>query len=496
MVAGTYNFTVTATYTCQYGGASSQTSSNISITVNPGSTSSYSNNLFALSGSGTEFSGFAVGRDSVQSGMVINGMNNLAGISVTSSTAALGEDAAGYFYFIPNVTNTGSATIYAMNANGSSQTSIATTDINGSSDNSNLGFVRLGIDANGMGWILASNNKSQLYLANFKANGLAQTTINIINSNVGVDGGGSPSTFSSGDLAFDNHGVMYALANDPTGNTFIYTMTPSLNSNYVTLKWTLVDPNGNNFTGTVNGCAFDSAGSMYISTANGLYFIDATTVNTAGVGTVKTRLAYNGSGFTDLATNVFPDKTTLPVEFISFSVTQQNSNALLQWSTEAQVNNDYYDVERSPDGLNFTGIGKVASVGNPNTVQNYQYSDNLSGLSGVIYYRIKEVDQDGNSYYSSTLALHLDGALSSTAFSAYPNPFASSINISASSSIAQNGELVISNIAGQQVIRQQISLLQGQNTVLVGNLNTLQPGIYFVQLITGQNTITQKLVKQ
>src|SRR5579871_927799 len=389
-VAGTYTFTVTAGYMCQYGSATNNVSANVVVTVNSGSTTTYPTNLFALSSSGTAFTGFAIGTDSAHSGMVINGMNSLSSISAATTSAALGEDIAGYFYFMPNVTNTGNVTLYAMKHDGSSQTSVATIDINGSNDNSNLGFVRLGIDPSGYGWILASNNSSTLYLARFVAAQLNSTAITVINSNVGVQGGGSAATFGSGDLAFDKRGIMYALANDANNNTYIYTMDPSLNINYVTRKWTLVDPNGNNFTGSVNGCAFDSAGSMYISTSNGLYFIDATTINTAGAGTVKTRLAYNGSGFTDLATNIFPPKTTLPITLASFSVTKQGNNALVQWSTETEVNSNYVDVERSTNATDFEKVGSVSASGNTNTLQNYQFTDPLNGLSGVVYYRLKE----------------------------------------------------------------------------------------------------------
>ena len=149
-----------------------ETTDDVTVTVSSGSTSTYHSNLFALSSSGSSFSGFAVGSDSATSGMVINGLTSVASITTTTSSAALGEDVGGYFYFMPNVSNTGNVTLYAMMHDGSHQTSVATIDINGSSDNSNLGFVRLGIDPSGFGWILASNGSNSLYLAKFQTNAL------------------------------------------------------------------------------------------------------------------------------------------------------------------------------------------------------------------------------------------------------------------------------------------------------------------------------------
>jgi plastocyanin len=495
-VAGTYNFTVTANYSYQYGSGGDQATSNVSVTVNSGSTTTYPNNLFALSSSGSSFSGFAVGADSATSGMIINGMNSVGSITTTSSSAALGEDVAGYFYFMPNVSNTGNVTLYAMKHDGTSQTSVATADINGSSDNSNLGFVRLGIDPSGWGWILASNNSNTLYLARFQTNQLGATTISVVNSNVGVSGGGSASTFGSGDLAFDKNGTMYALANDANNNTYIYTMVPSLNTTFVTRRWTLVDPNGNNFTGSVNGCAFDSAGSMYISTSNGLYYIDATTINTAGAGTVKTRLAYNGSGFTDLATNIFPPSTTLPITLVSFTATKQGSNALLQWSTQTENNSSYIDIERSSDAVNFAKVGSVSAAGTTNTIQNYQFTDPLAGLSGTVYYRLREVDIDGNSNYSKIIALRLDGSSVSASFSIYPNPFVSAVKIISTADASTEGTVTISNISGQRIYSQIVALQEGQNVLPINNLSNLQPGVYIVQLITNGNILSQKIIKQ
>ena len=132
------------------------------------------------------------------------------------------------------------------------------------------------------------------------------------------------------------------------------------------------------------------------------YFIDATTINTAGAGTVQTRLAYNGSGFTDLATNIFPPKTTLPITLISFTATKQGSNALIQWSTETEINSNYVDVERSTNATDFDKVGSVTASGNTSTVQNYINSLINKWFVWNSYYRLK-VDIDGQVNYSKLL---------------------------------------------------------------------------------------------
>jgi hypothetical protein len=111
------------------------------------------------------------------------------------------------------------------------------------------------------------------------------------------------------------------------------------------------------------------------------------------------------------SSNEFADYTlsdslsvALPVTFINFDGTLHNNQALLNWSTAAELNNKGFEVEKSADGQTFTGIGFVRGNGNSSLVNNYNYTD-IKVLSGYNYYRLKQVDIDGNFNYSSTIRL-------------------------------------------------------------------------------------------
>jgi len=92
----------------------------------------------------------------------------------------------------------------------------------------------------------------------------------------------------------------------------------------------------------------------------------------------------------------------LPVELTTFSgALNSNGDAILNWSTASEKNSDYYQVERSTNGMNFNHIGKVYAAGNSNEELSYTFKDDFSDIKSIassqLYYRIKQVDVDGLS---------------------------------------------------------------------------------------------------
>jgi len=115
--------------------------------------------------------------------------------------------------------------------------------------------------------------------------------------------------------------------------------------------------------------------------------------------------------------------TPLPVTLTSFSVKQQGSEALLQWSTATELNSDYFTVERSTGDLEkFTVIDRQEGNGTANTAHHYSAFD-TKPVQGKNYYRLKQVDFDGNYSYSDIEVLDFDGGvIDGPIMKVYPNP--------------------------------------------------------------------------
>lgn len=115
-----------------------------------------------------------------------------------------------------------------------------------------------------------------------------------------------------------------------------------------------------------------------------------------------------------LVTNVQP----LPVTDLNFDAIKVDREALLKWTTSSELNSDYYSVQRSNNGVNWTEIGVVQAAGSSQNLIDYNFTD-PSPVSGINYYRINQFDQDGSYFTSEVRSLNFGGPVALV----YPNPF-------------------------------------------------------------------------
>lgn len=97
----------------------------------------------------------------------------------------------------------------------------------------------------------------------------------------------------------------------------------------------------------------------------------------------------------------------LPVELISFHVTQKGNMAQLLWSTSMEHNSHSFTIMRSTDGKLFSPIGTVNAAGNSQSVLNYSFEDVDLPSNGIVYYQLVTTDLDGSTENSSIRLLHL-----------------------------------------------------------------------------------------
>lgn len=110
----------------------------------------------------------------------------------------------------------------------------------------------------------------------------------------------------------------------------------------------------------------------------------------------------------------------LPVKWLSISASENLGGVEVSWSTASEENNDYFVVERSLDAEYWLPIGTVEGAGNSNEVLNYAFLDNAT-TDVVTYYRVKQVDFDGEFEYSKIVA-YVPGTSKGVSEGLYPNP--------------------------------------------------------------------------
>ncbi len=92
----------------------------------------------------------------------------------------------------------------------------------------------------------------------------------------------------------------------------------------------------------------------------------------------------------------------LPVTFTSIAATASAGAITIKWSTATEINADYFDIQRSNDGQQFSSIGRVAASGNSSSPRTYSYRDE-NATAGTWYYRVAETDLDGRIQYSKVV---------------------------------------------------------------------------------------------
>ena len=239
-----------------------------------------------------------------------------------------------------------------------------------------------------------------------------------------------------------------------------------------------------NFDTSLNNC--NDIASSYTVADNPVTTADVTFTTGAvtEVAQVPTAEPYSlSSQVTTVCENV------LPLNLVRFAYTKNGNSILLSWSTTAEVNTSYFDVERSADARNFAPIGKVTARNTPNQ-NDYQYAD-ARPLSGVNYYRLKMVDADGKYKYSPYISTANNKNVDYVIF---PNPVQNNIFLTINSKIQTAMTVTVADMQGRAVLRTVFNVNEGVTTKDIPAAS-LAKGTYLVKLESAEGTQVIKIVK-
>jgi len=212
-----------------------------------------------------------------------------------------------------------------------------------------------------------------------------------------------------------------------------------------------------------------------------------TTGVAAGPGTIRSSIATTFTTgtimpFTFSAPNPF---NPLPIELLTFNGIAFDNGNQLNWSTASETNNDYFDLERSRDGNTFNKLISVDGNGTTSSIHNYEHLD-LAPSAGTNYYRLKQIDFDGNYSYSNIISIENE-LTENAAVSVFPNPSNDVVNIITSTDYAS---LVVYNMLGELVFSSYSNEAHLQ-------FNPISNGIYIVRAILSDGKeLTARFIKK
>jgi len=182
----------------------------------------------------------------------------------------------------------------------------------------------------------------------------------------------------------------------------------------------------------------------------------------------------------------------LPIELISYSGAAQTQGNVLKWITATEIENDYFTLKRSVDGVNFKTISIQKGAGTNNSTQQYTYMDR-EAPGGLSYYQLLQTDFDGTNYEVGIVSL-LRGETSLGIHSLLPIPVLSLLELTYTSNEESQIELHIYNAIGKKLGMRTVAANKGLNQVKV-DVSTYPSGMYFLTLIQGEDILTEKFIK-
>jgi|GEM_PF-3874522 len=97
----------------------------------------------------------------------------------------------------------------------------------------------------------------------------------------------------------------------------------------------------------------------------------------------------------------------LPIELGSFTLIEHDQNVAVNWTTLSENSLDFFQLERSYNGIDYDPIATIKGAVNSESTLNYSYADRTVKYNGVVYYRLRQIDLDGKATLSATSTIAL-----------------------------------------------------------------------------------------
>jgi len=160
----------------------------------------------------------------------------------------------------------------------------------------------------------------------------------------------------------------------------------------------------------------------------------------------------------------------------------------LSWTTASEQNNDYFAIEYSTDGRNFTEIDRVKGAGTTNVEQQYTYT-HKTPTKGINYYQLKQVDFDGTNATSNVEVVELSTVADIRIF---PTKALNFITVDLAEATKADTQIDIFDIMGRLALSNNFAAETNQIQI---NISNLEKGYYFIRMELDGQMITKRFIK-
>ncbi len=365
-------------------------------------------------------------------------------------------------------------------------------------------------------WNATVINNGTLSIATLELNGSASfTNGGILNPHKSITLSTSGSFINSGTLttvslelddatAFTNNGTI------STG-TFETNSTSSFTDNGIMTVTTSMGIESSSTLIVGTGVTINNTGSFENNSSTGI--TDNGAILVTGTATFDGGTSISGSGYLtggeiDNNKNIslwgveksyfpchhctIPNNAGLPIALVSYAAAFTGDAVQLQWLTATEINNSFFTVSRSTDGVNYTTLATINGAGNSTDQHSYTYTDNTAP-GGVYYYKLQQTDYDGTVATDGVVAVTVN--MPFKGLEVFPNPVKDRCIVSFSDAVQENFQLTVYDCMGREVIARNVETNIGDNTLELYP-STLTPGMYFISLPVNGSAIKARFIKE
>jgi len=191
-------------------------------------------------------------------------------------------------------------------------------------------------------------------------------------------------------------------------------------------------------------------------------------------------------------TVVCPLNFTLPVELTYFSATAlPGKQVQLEWITASEINNDYFIIEKSMDGMYFEKIDRINGAGNSTAVLKYSYTDKTVTDARIIYYRLRQVDYNGTNDFSKIIPVAINDK-SLEMINTIVDRENHTIKIILRNNFAEILKYKFTDPVGKTILEGSRASTVGISYITL-DVNNLSQGMYYITIFNGRELITEKI---
>ncbi|MEZ4805262.1 MAG: T9SS type A sorting domain-containing protein [Bacteroidia bacterium] len=348
-------------------------------------------------------------------------------------------------------------------------------------------------------------------------NGIIQSTssdILIIENNATVTGASNSSHVNGPIRKIGNDAFTF-----PTGNGSVYApigiSAPSNTSHHFTAQyflqpyasltvngsldhvsseehWILDRTNGSSnvrvtlsFNASERSGPIDNTSQLRVARFNGASWESSGNISVSG-NTITTSSAV--SNFSPFTLGSTTSLNPLPITLLNFNALPLEGNVIVKWTTTNEVNNNFFNVEKSIDGKNWISLAVIEGAKNSNMTLDYQHLD-MNPVEGLQFYRLKQTDINGEFAYSQIVPVKFNSDLNSDVV-LFPQPAGSILNVAVGNS--EDASISVYNMMGQKLI--EMNSLSG--SVFQVDLSQLANGVYYLELNHDGVVSKSQIIKQ